>query len=138
MYNINAQLSTASMFPCASSKNESVSGGIFGSTLQILSEVSRQNVPELVYRVTALIEKNIKDVGIYRQSGDKNKIDRIKRKVNKNKLASLNKYKGDTAELACVLKQFFKELKEPLIPRQVVEAFVGDYGECSRRSSDDP
>lgn len=104
-------------------------GGIFGSTLQRLCEVSKENVPEFVRRVTVLVEGNIKHVGIYRQSGDKSKIDRIKKKVAKNKLSSLEKYKNDTAELACVLKQFFKELREPLIPQEVVEAFINHYGE---------
>lgn len=128
MYNI----STASMF-CSPLTTKyifpSPTGGIFGSTLQRLSEVSKENVPEFVRRVTALVEDNIKNVGIYRQSGDKIKIDRIKKKVAKNKLSSLEKYKNDTAELACVLKQFFKELKVPLIPQEVVEAFINNYGE---------
>lgn len=132
MYNTNAQLITASMF-CSAFANKTVfssSGGIFGSSLQTLSEITREDVPEFVCRVTALVEKNIKNVGIYRQSGDKSKIDRIKKKVAKNKLSSLEKYKNDTAELACVLKQFFNELKEPLIPQEVVEIFINNYGKC--------
>lgn len=130
MYNINAQFLTASMF-CSSSSTYFVysPGGIFGNSLQTLSEISKQNVPEFVLRVVGLIEKNIKNVGIYRQSGDKSKIDKIKKKIGKNKLASLEKYKNDTAELACVLKQFFKELKEPLIPQEMVEVFIDTYGE---------
>lgn len=133
MYNTNAQFLTASMF-CSSLTAKtffppSLPGGIFGSSLQTLSDISKQNVPEFVYRVTVLIEKNINSVGIYRQSGDKSKIDRIKKKVGKNKLTSLEKYKNDTAELACVLKQFFKELKEPLIPQEMVDMFIGNYGE---------
>lgn len=135
MYNTSAQILTASMF-CSSITAKAFfstplpPGGIFGSTLQRLSEVSKENVPEFVRRVAELVEENIKTVGIYRQSGDKSKIDKIKKKVGKNKLSSLEKYKNDTAELACVLKQFFKELKEPLIPQEVVEAFINNYGEC--------
>lgn len=105
----------------------SLAAGIFGNSLQNLSDISKQNVPEFVLRVTALIEKNIKCVGVYRQSGDKSRIDKIKKKVNRNKLSSLEKYKNDTVELACVLKQFFKELKEPLIPQKVFDEFVRSY-----------
>lgn len=131
LYNANTRIITASMF-CSSFASKTLfspSGGIFGSSLQTLSEISKEDVPEFVLRVTGMVEKNIKNVGIYRQSGDKNKIDRIKKKVGKNKLSSLDKYKNDTAELACVLKQFFRELKEPLIPQEVVEDFVSNYGE---------
>lgn len=131
LYNANAQIITASMF-CTSFPSKVLflpAAGIFGSSLQTLSEISKEDVPEFVVRVTGMVEKNIKNVGIYRQSGDKSKIDRIKKKVGKNKLSSLEKYKNDTAELACVLKQFFRELKEPLIPQEVVEDFVRNYGE---------
>lgn len=109
--------------PCSST------AGIFGNSLENLSDISKEDVPEFVQRLIPIIEQNMECEGIYRVSGDKNKIDKIKKRLNKNKYNVLDKYKDETVELSCVLKQFFKELKEPLIPQEVIDFYVNSYGE---------
>ena len=98
-------------------KNEPV----FGSTLRELQAVDLSDVPSFVRKCVDCIEKGdlLKTDGVYRQSGNLSTIQKIRLQVDQGNLAILDSVE-DVHVLTGSLKLFFRELKEPLIPWEIV------------------
>ncbi|VDD75389.1 unnamed protein product [Mesocestoides corti] len=92
-------------------KNEPV----FGSNLCELCEKEQTKVPTFVTRVIRAIEaRGPEAVGIYRKSGNRGVIQKLRNQVNHSEY-SLNSDEWDIYELSDSLKLFLRELKEPLL-----------------------
>ncbi len=98
-------------------KNEPV----FGSTLRELQASDLSDVPLFVKKCIQEIEKGdlMKTDGVYRQSGNLSTIQKIRLQVDQGNLAILESV-DDVHVLTGSLKLFFRELKEPLIPWEIV------------------
>lgn len=75
-------------------------------------------VPAFVQRCIAAIEnseENLKTDGLYRASGNLSQVQKIRLQVDQNNLSVIDQ-EEDVHVLTGVLKLFFRELKEPLIP----------------------
>ena len=99
-------------------KNEPV----FGSTLRDLQAIDECEVPVFVKKCVLEIEKGdlLRTDGVYRQSGNLSHIQKIRLQVDQGNLAILETVE-DVHVLTGALKLFFRELKEPLIPWEIVE-----------------
>merc|ERR1712223_840283 len=98
-------------------KNEPV----FGSTLRELQLQDLSDVPHFVKKCIEAIEKGdlLKTDGVYRQSGNLSTIQKIRLQVDQGNLGILDSVE-DVHVLTGSLKLFFRELKEPLIPWDIV------------------
>ena len=98
-------------------KNEPV----FGSTLRELQAQDLSDVPNFVKKCIECIEKGdlMKTDGVYRQSGNLSTIQKIRLQVDQGNLDILDSVE-DVHVLTGSLKLFFRELKEPLIPWEIV------------------
>eukprot|EP00093_Oithona_nana_P002610 02610.XXX_87567_84192_1 [CDS] Oithona nana genome sequencing. len=98
-------------------KNEPV----FGSTLRELQAQDLSDVPNFVKKCIECIEKGdlMKTDGVYRQSGNLSTIQKIRLQVDQGNLEIIDSVE-DVHVLTGSLKLFFRELKEPLIPWEIV------------------
>uniref|UniRef100_A0A1Q3FBH3 Putative rho gtpase-activating protein n=1 Tax=Culex tarsalis TaxID=7177 RepID=A0A1Q3FBH3_CULTA len=103
-------------------------GLVFGVELDQVERDEKLQVPRFVTEVVEILKEPefIETSGLYRASGNKNSIEGIKKKLNEKR--SPKKYeflkKQDVHSLTGSLKLFFRELKSPLIPRDVYEMCV--------------
>ncbi|CAG9770787.1 unnamed protein product [Ceutorhynchus assimilis] len=101
---------------------------IFGNTLRDIYNKSITNslVPTFIIEVIKLLEKpeNIKSLGVYRTSGNLAIIQKIRFEVDNGRLSILGQYAKDPDVLTGSLKLFFRELKEPLIQREVCDKLL--------------
>lgn len=99
--------------------------------LEQLCKNSKEKIPEFVLKVIPLIEKGIDTELLYRRTGSNEKLEKIRKKIVKprSNLNSMEKY--NVHDLAWALKNFFLELNEPLIPKdvftQLVLAITGEF-----------
>lgn len=90
------------------------------------------SIPRFVDECVRFMERaeNLTTGGIYRASGKKESIDRLKRKMNKP--ACQSKYEmiqsEDVHTISGALKQFFRELPTALISSELVERLPRDLG----------
>uniref|UniRef100_W8CB81 Rho GTPase-activating protein 15 n=1 Tax=Ceratitis capitata TaxID=7213 RepID=W8CB81_CERCA len=107
---------------------------IFSAPLKQLemNETIHQNVPRFVVDCVSYIERKeyILQDGLYRASGNKVAIDELKKKLTEcyiydSKLLIVD----DIHTITSLLKQFFREISQPLIPQHI-------YNEMSRNFSD--
>ncbi|XP_058443889.1 uncharacterized protein LOC131425766 [Malaya genurostris] len=107
---------------------------VFGIELHQVELDERQQVPRFIVEVVDILEKTecLETSGLYRASGNKNSIENIKKKLNEKR--SLKKYeflkKQDVHSLTGSLKLFIRELKSPLIPKDV-------YEQCVQKTKDE-
>lgn len=82
-------------------------------------------VPQFVRRCVGRIESgdHLKTDGVYRQSGNLSTIQKIRLQVDQGNLAVLESV-DDVHVLTGALKLFFRELKEPLIPWEIVDRLL--------------
>lgn len=103
-------------------------GLVFGVELDQVERDDKLQVPRFVTEVVEILKEPefIETSGLYRASGNKNSIEGIKKKLNEKR--SPKKYeflkKQDVHSLTGSLKLFFRELKSPLIARDVYEMCV--------------
>ncbi|KAG4077785.1 hypothetical protein HA402_011214 [Bradysia odoriphaga] len=89
---------------------------------EIEKDDQHPNVPKFVVECIGIIEneENLVTNGIYRASGKKESIDKIKKKMNETKPKKGSKYSilkdEDVHTITGSLKQFFREMKTDLIP----------------------
>ncbi|KAJ6637909.1 Rho GTPase-activating protein 27 [Pseudolycoriella hygida] len=89
---------------------------------EIEKDDKHSNVPKFVVECIGIIEnqENLITNGIYRASGKKESIDKIKKKMNETKPKKGSKYSilkdEDVHTITGSLKQFFREMKTDLIP----------------------
>lgn len=83
-------------------------------------------IPEFVQRCVAAIERseeNLKTDGLYRASGNLSQVQKIRLQVDQNNLSVIDQ-EEDVHVLTGVLKLFFRELKEPLIPYNALSSAI--------------
>ncbi|KAL1502417.1 hypothetical protein ABEB36_007559 [Hypothenemus hampei] len=99
---------------------------IFGNTLRDIKNATNSLVPAFIIEVIKLLERpeNIKSLGLYRASGNLAVIQKIRYEVDNGKLSILDQYAKDPDVLTGSLKLFFRELKEPLISRDVCDKLL--------------
>lgn len=103
-------------------KNEPV----FGSTLTLLARQDHSDVPIFVKKCVQVIESKpeyLSTDGVYRQSGNLSTVQRLRLQIdhgNPNVLEMVD----DIHVLTGALKLFFRELKEPLIPWELVDKLI--------------
>ncbi|CEG72606.1 hypothetical protein RMATCC62417_08137 [Rhizopus microsporus] len=99
---------------------------VFGVSLEKLAESAPDMVPDILKRCATVVEEYaLSSVGIYRLSGTSSKIQRIKMKfesgdpnpISEEDLSDINNITG-------VLKLWFRELPNPLFPRQSYQQFL--------------
>lgn len=95
-------------------------GSLFrGNVADALAPYDRARIPPFLTRLLALIEERRDTVGVYRKSGEKEVIDAIAKRIeaggDDNELAGFLATQG-THELACVVKQYLRQINEPLFP----------------------
>uniref|UniRef100_A0A0K2SVR7 Rho GTPaseactivating protein 12like [Acyrthosiphon pisum] n=1 Tax=Lepeophtheirus salmonis TaxID=72036 RepID=A0A0K2SVR7_LEPSM len=112
-------------------KNEPV----FGSTLKELQTTELSDIPLFVKKCVREIEKgdHLSTDGVYRQSGNLSTIQKIRLQVDQGNLIILETV-DDVHVLTGALKLFFRELKEPLIPWECVDALLQVPTQPSRKS----
>ena len=95
----------------------------FGSTLQTIADSEQSPIPKFVRKCIAAIESdpdNLETTGLYRQAGVHSAVQKIRYEIEQGNYTVL-----ETEEslhvLTGALKLFFRELREPLIPWNVVE-----------------
>lgn len=111
---------------------------VFGSSIKNLDmDEKYTNVPVFVTRCIDLLEEEsaITTPGLYRQSGNKTIIDDVRKKINqgssKNKRFNCLKDQ-DVNTLTGMLKQFFRELEETLIPEEQVMELLNSAGNLAQ------
>ena len=111
-------------------KNEPV----FGSTLRELQATDLSDVPVFVKTCIAEIEKcdRLRADGVYRQSGNLSTIQKIRFQVDQGNVGILETV-DDVHVLTGALKLFFRELKEPLIPWEIVNKLLLAANNQSRK-----
>ena len=111
-------------------KNEPV----FGSTLRELQATDLSDVPLFVKKCVAQIESGdlLKTDGVYRQSGNLSTIQKIRLQVDQGNLNCLEAA-DDVHVLTGALKLFFRELREPLIPWEIVDKLLLAANSQSRK-----
>ena len=112
-------------------KNEPV----FGSTLRELQATDLTDIPLFVKKCIAQIESGelLKTDGVYRQSGNLSTIQKIRLQVDQGNLKILESV-DDVHVLTGALKLFFRELREPLIPWEIVDKLLMAANAQSRKA----
>lgn len=96
--------------------------------MEQLCATSKEKIPEFVLKAVPLIEKGINLEHLYRRTGSNEKLEKIKKKIYKNRsnLSSMEKY--NVHDLACALKTFFAELRTPLVSKELYDRLVAACG----------
>lgn len=102
---------------------------VFGQSLEALSARDESVVPILVYQCIQAVDLYGLDVeGIYRLSGEKKHVERLKL-IFDNDPSSVDFRKqedffGDVNSVASILKQFFRDLPDPLLTNLLYKEFI--------------
>lgn len=108
-----------------------LASSVFGSPLG--SGRNGKDIPPLVLQtIRYLANPQILSLkGIFRLSGAKAEIDRLKAAVDKGQDAKLNDPNVAPHDVSTMLKQFFRELPQPLIPFALYTPLMSLYEECA-------
>ncbi|XP_055352706.1 rho GTPase-activating protein 15-like [Paramacrobiotus metropolitanus] len=91
-------------------------GPVFGCNFLKLCEHEQSNVPAFVKRcVTAIEKKDLCTDGIYRVSGNLSQVQKLRFQIDQDKYNGMES-EEDVNVLTGLLKLFFRELKEPMVP----------------------
>jgi len=90
----------------------------FGVPLQSIIEKESKKVPRFLEKAIAYLENYSDEEGILRISGSLTEINNIREQVNQGKFIFAKK---DPHAVASLLKSFFRELPEPLVPKNLNE-----------------
>ncbi|XP_070612563.1 rho GTPase-activating protein 11A isoform X1 [Erythrolamprus reginae] len=98
-------------------------GKVFGIPLQELPQVVSEygNIPCFLVEACQYLEENIQIEGLFRKSGSVVRLKTLKNKVDKGENCLSSAVPCDVAGL---LKQFFRELPEPVLPYNLQEALI--------------
>lgn len=105
---------------------------VFGTSLKQLLEIQGTSVPTIVVKCIAQVEQRGMDFeGIYRKSGPLTQINRIISMVNKGEEVDFGGDSGvegggewDIMAVTSVLKQFFRDLPNPLMTFELYQEFM--------------
>lgn len=97
---------------------------VFGCTLSNLCAREKAHVPKFVKQCIEAIEKrDLKSDGIYRVCGNLSHVQKIRFQVNQDNYSGLWA-EEDVHVLTGLLKMFFREMKEPLLPCRLFESLI--------------
>ncbi|XP_034273808.1 rho GTPase-activating protein 11A isoform X2 [Pantherophis guttatus] len=98
-------------------------GKVFGIPLQELPQVVCEygNIPCFLVEACQYLEEHIQIEGLFRKSGSVVRLKTLKNKVDKGENCLSSALPCDVAGL---LKQFFRELPEPILPYHLQEALI--------------
>lgn len=115
---------------------------VFGGDLEEIEKDDKfPDIPKFVIECIKIIEleENIQTNGIYRESGKKDSIDKLKKRMNESKLRKGTKYVALKDEeihtVTGALKQFLRELKTSLIPIEIVNNLPNDLGKLEKNKN---
>ncbi|KAI9473688.1 MAG: Rho GTPase activation protein [Benjaminiella poitrasii] len=99
---------------------------VFGVPLENLAEVSEDMVPDILRRCAEVVEQyGLSSVGIYRLSGTSSRIQKIKYKFESGDPNPISEEDlSDINNVTSVLKLWFRELPDPLIPSGSYHRFL--------------
>ncbi|GHJ88503.1 hypothetical protein NliqN6_4905 [Naganishia liquefaciens] len=104
------------------------SGMTFGVELSEQAVVAGTEIPKVVQKCTEAIEAfGLDQVGIYRLSGTTSKVQALKAALDQdidNTNVMSDEWSGDINVIASVLKQWFRELPEPLLTHGLYQGFI--------------
>ncbi|KAM6132583.1 LOW QUALITY PROTEIN: rho GTPase-activating protein 7 [Pterocles gutturalis] len=100
---------------------------VFGVPLQVNVQRTGQPLPQSIQQAMRYLRNHCLDqVGLFRKSGVKSRIQAL-RQMNENSTDGVN-YEGQSAyDVADMLKQFFRDLPEPLMTNKLSETFLQIY-----------
>ncbi|KYO46035.1 hypothetical protein Y1Q_0021618 [Alligator mississippiensis] len=100
---------------------------VFGVPLQINVQRMGQPLPQSIQQAMRYLRNHCLDqVGLFRKSGVKSRI-QVLRQMNENSIDGIN-YEGQSAyDVADMLKQYFRDLPEPLMTNKLSETFLQIY-----------
>lgn len=107
-------------------RNEAIFGNKLVNLTKNIKNNNEPNVPQIIINCTTIVERpeNIRNVGIYRTSGNIATIQKIRLAIDNNKYSILETYAKDCDVISGTLKLFFRELEESLISKQTFQKFV--------------
>ena len=89
---------------------------VFGCTLSNLCAREKATVPQFVKScIQAIEKKDLKADGIYRVCGNLSQVQKLRFQVNQDNYSGMWK-EDDVHVLTGLLKMFFRDMKEPLLP----------------------
>ncbi|KAJ3327002.1 Rho GTPase-activating protein 27 [Blyttiomyces sp. JEL0837] len=98
---------------------------VFGGSLDLQIDKEGRKVPLVVEMCCAEVERRgLLSQGIYRLSGTTASIQKFKLAFNQNEPVSLDSEDLDINVVASLLKLYFRELQNPLIPFEFYEQFI--------------
>jgi len=98
---------------------------IFGGTLEEQAQKEGTTIPRIVEECVKEIEKRgIDTEGIYRLSGNTAVVNRLKAQYNRGEIIDFNDDSIDIPVICSLLKLYFRELKDTLIPTCMFENFL--------------
>nr|XP_056711240.1 rho GTPase-activating protein 7 isoform X1 [Euleptes europaea] len=100
---------------------------VFGVPLTVNVQRTGQPLPHSIQQAMRYLRNQCLDqVGLFRKSGVKSRIQAL-RQMNENSMGKVN-YEGQSAyDVADMLKQFFRDLPEPLMTNKLSETFLQIY-----------
>ncbi|XP_056417878.1 stAR-related lipid transfer protein 13 isoform X2 [Hyla sarda] len=100
---------------------------VFGVPLMVHVQRTGQPMPQSIQQALRFLRSNCLDqVGLFRKSGVKSRIQAL-RQMNENSPENVN-YEGQCAyDVADMIKQFFRDLPEPLLTSKLGETFLHIY-----------
>ena len=124
-----APRSSLSLNPFGISRNSSTiivpTSSQFGKSLDEITDLTSDQVPTLVQNCIDYIQSTgLYQEGIYRVSGNSNQISTLKQALDINPGLALEEVVKDVNSVTGVLKLFFREMKDTLIPRDLFLDFV--------------
>lgn len=102
---------------------------VFGRELTEHTQTFKEDdyIPNIVKSCTTFIEKHGIIFGIYRLSGTRGNITKLRQDFDKNpkiSMIDIGSISNDAHAVACVLKQYFRELPTPLLTFHMYEKFI--------------
>ncbi|XP_074084267.1 rho GTPase-activating protein 7 isoform X2 [Macrotis lagotis] len=100
---------------------------VFGVPLSVHVQRTGQPLPQSIQQAMGFLHSQCLDqVGLFRKSGVKSRIQAL-RQMNESSMAYVN-YDGQSAyDVADMLKQYFRDLPEPLMTNKLSETFLQIY-----------
>jgi len=102
--------------------NSGKKGPIFGVRLRELVS-DKEKIPFIIEDCIKYMDANLDVVGIFRLSGNKNEMDQYMAQYDQGKRVNLSQI-NDPHCVAGIMKQFFREMPEPLCTFELYESFT--------------
>lgn len=101
---------------------------VFGSSLTIICEREKTNIPRFVHACLAAVEKRGLDVdGIYRVSGNMSLVQKLRQMTDQNEFYDVLSPSWDVHTITGALKLFFRELSEPIFTFALFDEFLNAF-----------